>query len=160
MPSIDTGTFFWLVLTVIAPNVFYSIPQVTPLAHLLLVGPRNLGRAVVITGNYTTWTAKKPRPPTNSLMGHMWHPDKFTAGKNMYTVQISYRSKSSDIDFGISRSLKVKSDCAVVLQIYDFLLVYNNKKTCGLTKLFCEIYTCKHTVRSDNVGKHHQECTV
>ena len=30
-----------------------------------------------------------------------------------------------DLDFDLSRSLKAKCDCAIVLPIYDFLLVFN-----------------------------------
>ncbi len=49
----------------------------------------------------------------------------------MYTIQFCYYSKFttqnlSDLDFDLSRSLKVKSDDVIELAIYGFLLMINS----------------------------------
>ncbi len=70
------------------------------------------------------WDSGKPHLPTNSLR---WYPDE--GDSNLLTnICIKYRSPTtqnlSDLDFDLSRSLKVKCDSAIGLPIYAFLLMF------------------------------------
>ena len=57
----------------------------------------------------------------------------------MYTIQICYHSNLSDLDFDLSRSLKVKFDSAIGLDpMYGFLLMFFNSNI-GLARLLYEI---------------------
>ncbi len=47
-------------------------------------------------------------------------------------------SNLNDLDFDLSRSLKVKCDGIIGLPVYGFLLMFNNNNT-GLTQLLKEI---------------------
>ena len=60
--------------------------------------------------------------------------------ENIYT-SIAYRSGTTqnlnDLDFVLSRSLKINFDSAIGLPIYGFLLIFT--VTQGITRLLCQL---------------------
>ena len=73
------------------------------------------------------WDSGKPRPPTNLDLCHIQIKE---VTLHLANISIPCRSPStqnqSDLDFDLSRSLKVKSDDVIGLTIYSFLLMVNS----------------------------------
>ncbi len=74
---------------------------------------------------FNKWTADPHSPPPNLMS----YPDYYVISKCMYNI----------ISYCLPRSFKVRSDGAIGLPIYYFLLVFNSNLSYGVTQVLYEV---------------------